>query len=968
MQVRSNSPTLPRWLLVLCLLTVMALALTSGLHAQESEGSQVLRLQWGTFDPTRGDAAPPSGEFGLDNPAASRYQIVQFTGPVEESWKSDLAASGFEPLIYVPDNAFIVRVAAGANLADAAALPFVRWIGAYYPAYKVSPNLLDASTEAAEYAVAVDVLGFPGEDVDALAKAIADLGATVVSATDDGWGPVLRVQLPSTAVADVARLEAVQWFEPVYPMKLANDVGRNIITVNTAWSRLAGQGVNLYGNGQIVAVADTGLDTGSLGTINQDFAGRVVATYPLGRPGDWSDHNAHGTHVAGSVLGNGRNSGSNPATHSYASSFAGAAPEARLVFQSLQDAQGGLGGIPSNLNSLFTPPYNDGARLHTNSWGGPTGIIGGVYQYGGYTTSAQQVDQFTWSHKDMVVLFAAGNEGTDGNYNGVVDPDSIGSPGTSKNSITVGASENQRSSGGFNPGGPCYLWGNCWPNDYPVDPIRSDRISDNPQGLAAFSSRGPTDDGRIKPEIVAPGTNIVSVRSHGSGAGTGWGVYNSNYIYEGGTSMATPLTAGATTLVRQWLQSVRNVSNPPAALVKAVLLNGARNIAPGQYGTGSTQEIPNSRPNNVTGWGRVDIANAVVPESPLRIQLVNDTGGISTGQTKTYQFTINNALEALPVEDAAVVTGPKPIGPDQAPTIPMKQVEEGERLLPIVTAAAQPETEMLGNPGFEQGPTVWTSTGPYPIIRTAPDIAYVHSGNWGAWLGGYHNADDQLFQQVSVPSSATAATLGFWLYSITQETGSGYDSFTLQIIDPVTGSHYVDAFMIDAYPATNSWQYKTYTLTSSQLNAIKGKTVRVRFRVVTDFSQLSSFYIDDVSFDVGGGPVAQRRGFMPLAGRDFGRPTGGTGPLSVTLVWTDYPGNPGASRTLVNDLDLEVVSPSGAVYRGNGSSADRVNVIESVFLDGAASGRWTVRVKGYNVPQGSQPFAVAVTGKNLTNP
>ncbi|QLQ05911.1 MAG: hypothetical protein HZY76_07465 [Anaerolineae bacterium] len=63
-----------------------------------------------------------------------------------------------------------------------------------------------------------------------------------------------------------------------------------------------------------------------------------------------------------------------------------------------------------------------------------------------------------------------------------------------------------------------------------------------------------------------------------------------------------------------------------------------------------------------------------------------------------------------------------------------------------------------------------------------------------------------------------------------------------------------------------------------------------------------------------------------------------------------------------------MVSPSGAVYRGNGSSADRVNVIESVFLDGAASGRWTVRVKGYNVPQGSQPFAVAVTGKNLTNP
>ncbi len=967
MQVRSSRPSLPRWLLVLCLLAVVALALPPSLHAQEPETSQVLRLQWGTFDPTRGAVTPPSGEFGLDNPAASRYQIVQFTGPVEDSWKAGLAVAGLEPLIYVPDNAFIARAATGTDLANAAALPFVRWVGAYYPAYKVSPYLLEANAEAADSITIVDVLGFPGEDADALAKAITALGATVTSAADHGWGPVLRVQLPSTAVAAVAQLEAVQWFEPVYPMELANDVGRNIMTVNTAWARMASQGVNLYGNGQTVAVADTGLDTGNLNTINIDFAGRVVATYPLGRPGDWSDHDAHGTHVAGSVLGNGRNSGSNPATHNYASSFAGAAPEANLVFQSLEDANGGLGGIPNNLNNLFNPPYGDGARLHTNSWGGPTGISGGVYQYGGYTTFAQQVDQFTWGHKDMVVLFAAGNEGTDRNANGVIDPDSIGSPGTSKNSITVGASENERSSGGYNPGGPCYLWGNCWPSDYPVDPIRNDRLSDNASGLAAFSSRGPTDDGRIKPEVVAPGTNIVSVRSRGSGAGTGWGVYNSNYVYQGGTSMATPLTAGATTLIRQWLQSVRSISNPPAALVKAVLINGARNIAPGQYGTGSTQEIPTSRPNNVTGWGRVDVASAVAPESPLRIQLVNDTGGVNTNQTKTYQFTINNTLEAPLAEAGTVAQAPKPVGPDSAPTIPVKQVEEGEHLLPVIPAIEQPQTELLGNPGFELGRTVWTSTGPYPNIYPSSQIP-VHSGNWGGWLGGYHNADDQLFQSVSVPSSATAATLSFWVYSQTEEQSTGYDYFTLQIIDPVNGSHYVDAFSIDAYPATNAWQYKTYNLTSSQVNAIKGKTVRVRFRTVTDFSLLSNFYIDDVSFDVSSGPVAQRRGFLPMAARNFGSTGGGTGPLRVSLVWTDYPGNPGASRTLVNDLDLEVVSPSGTVYRGNGGSADRVNVIETVFIDQAASGRWTVRVKGYNVPQGSQPFALAVTGKNLTSP
>ena len=93
--------------------------------------------------------------------------------------------------------------------------------------------------------------------------------------------------------------------------------------------------------------------------------------------------------------------------------------------------------------------------------------------------------------------------------------------------------------------------------------------------------------------------------------------------------------------------------------------------------------------------------------------------------------------------------------------------------------------------------------------------------------------------------------------------------------------------------------------------------------------------------------------------------------LKVTLVWTDYPGAEGSAKTLVNDLDLQVITPEGATYQGNvfsngisvpGGTADRLNVEEQVFLPTFQSGDYTVRVSGYNIPFGPQPFAVVVTG------
>src|SRR4029450_3392569 len=94
-------------------------------------------------------------------------------------------------------------------------------------------------------------------------------------------------------------------------------------------------------------------------------------------------------------------------------------------------------------------------------------------------------------------------------------------------------------------------------------------------------------------------------------------------------------------------------------------------------------------------------------------------------------------------------------------------------------------------------------------------------------------------------------------------------------------------------------------------------------------------------------------------------------PCKVTLAWSDYPSTTSASKNLVNDLDLIVTAPDGTRYLGNvfaggwsqpAGAADRTNNLENVYLQSAASGSWTVEVRGFNVPNGPQPFALVIAG------
>jgi serine protease AprX len=628
-------------LFIAVILTGGAIWPVAAREAQPEAASEpvLLRLKYATFDPLQGepemapalraDAYPEAGEGAY---------IIQFKGPVQGAWKEQVQALGGQVMDYLPDYAFLVWMD-GAVQQRVAALDTVRWVGLYQPAYKLSPNL-DRTKPV--YRVVL----FDGADLEAVAARLPSLNTP----TTEVAGEQFTLFLPEGGVEEVAAWPEVLWIEnrPLY--RVSNNVATGIMGANTAWSN------GYTGDGQMVTVADTGIDSGvdtaTAGDIHADFDNRVayISSWPvddgcggccvtnLGANDGAADvHSGHGTHVLGSVLGNGARSSGTIKGTAYQATPTFQAVEQYTTFttycKNTYDYADGyeLFGIPPDLTTLFLEAYNWGSRIHSNSWGSPAN--------GEYTVDSQAVDRFMWDHPDMLIVFAAGNAGVDANWNGYVDPDSLDAPGTAKNALTVGASDNLRDSGGYNPGGACSTWYTCWPFDFPINPTRDDRLSDNSGEMAAFSGRGPANDGRLKPDIVAPGTNIVSTRSSVA-SGTGWGIYNTYYLYMGGTSMATPLTAGAVALVREYyIEALAHA--PSAALLKATLINSAVDIT--GYGN-TSQEAGLPIPNNHEGWGRVNVSAATSGGRQFE-----DSDSVGTGQSSTYVYEVGSSATPLKV-------------------------------------------------------------------------------------------------------------------------------------------------------------------------------------------------------------------------------------------------------------------------------------------------------------------------------
>ncbi|HZG15438.1 MAG TPA: S8 family serine peptidase [Candidatus Bathyarchaeia archaeon] len=484
----------------------------------------------------------------------SNLFMIRFEGPIQEEWKEQVEDLDVSLGWYLPDYTYIAKLPdQKESVEKLEKLSFIKQVAEYKPVYKVHPGLVESIEENEKLEVYVESF----DPTTEVASAVKNAGGTMRASQARNQA---NVEIDRDKLADLLQSDDVVYVAPVTKKKVMNDVASQIIGSDKL------QKTKYDGKKQIVSVVDTGLDTGDTKTMHEDLRGQVSKLI-VGGP-DARDFWGHGTHVLGSIVGNGVMSNGK---------VKGMAPGAKAVVYTVDDGDGKI--LNFDYNKVWTDAYKKGARINSMSIGS--------YEFAEYNYDSQQADIFLWEHPDAISLVAAGNEAlkySDEFY-------TVASPATSKNTVAVGASESYRP-----------LYGSDSDDEYQV---------------AAFSSRGPTSDGRIKPDVVAPGTSIFSTRSIYSEA---YDDIEGAYGLMSGTSMATPIVAGGVAQIRQYLQE-NGTTNPSGALMKALLITGAEDLGDSVYRM---------------GFGRVDLPNSI------DATFVDQQTGMKTNDTLTYEVEVDS--------------------------------------------------------------------------------------------------------------------------------------------------------------------------------------------------------------------------------------------------------------------------------------------------------------------------------------
>ncbi|MEO0189485.1 MAG: S8 family serine peptidase [candidate division WOR-3 bacterium] len=522
------------------------------------------------------------------------YYIVQFSGPIYGPEKDWLESQGAKIHFYIPNYGFVVSLKGKAQQNAILSNPSVNWMGIYQPAYKISKLFNRINDDHV-----VTMLLFMDSDIHSVLNEVQALTKrSEFTTSDNGINKIIQGVVNKRDINKLAQIKGIYWIEPYIRPVIHNVNAQWVVQdnqngVRNIWAK------GIHGEGEITHTSDTG--------INTDHYAHRSGSAAITTWGDYPTHNAiiaykpggpldkvlfgdgqgggsfHGTHTAGTVTGDDTTLGT--------STYDGMAKRSRHYFTDIGGSADTL-WIFGDLNDLFILPYTGNsagrANVSSNSWGADVG--------GEYTADAQQVDQFMWSHKDFCIFFSNGNSGPSAN--------TVGSPATAKNCVSVGSVQNGTSA----------------------------------SSISSWSSRGPTDDNRIKPTIMAPGQSLTS-------STTGTSTYSSMQ----GTSMASPAAAGALTLARQylregWYPSGKKVAGSAwsyisAAMIKAIAINCADpNI------TGYTV------PDNNIGWGRVNLDSTLYFAGEARkTLLLDDTIGVLTGERKDYHFSVPSGAANLKI-------------------------------------------------------------------------------------------------------------------------------------------------------------------------------------------------------------------------------------------------------------------------------------------------------------------------------
>jgi subtilisin family serine protease len=614
----------------------------------------------------------------LDIPAELRAgphpgaYIIQCRGPINAAFRKRLIEAGASIVSYIPNNALLIRVSdAGMNWL--AADPQTQAVLPYEPLFKLKSPLLEVALDPnlgnAPAALTLNVLLF-GPDTAKARGSIGPLAIEILGEENCPFGPILKLRCASSKLSALAHLAEVQEIELGHARAPANDLARAAVGVSGD-SQTSSNYLGLSGSNVLVNLNDTGVDAGHL-----DLAGRIIGDVPAGLV----DTNGHGTHVAGIIAGSGAQStsvASAPGSPSppVALQFRGKAPAARILSLAVNLDS----GTPATDAYLQQTAARNDALISNNSW-----HYVGDNQYdlaaASYDAATRDALPAVSGGQPLLFVFAAGNSGAGTDNGGGGNPDSIESPATAKNVITVGANEqlrfitNQTWTCTTNAGQPVCQTNSPWLG-----------LTDDSNQVASFSSRGNVGLGiegalgRFKPDVVAPGTFVVSTRSgqwdqeaYFAQVGNAFiaspdanclevlsnlnQTVSPHYRFESGTSVAAGTVSGVLALMQEFFEQRLSQTNSPA-LMKALLINGARPL-------NTSYEFQSA--TNLQGWGLVHLPNSVPPtltnaNPAIGSMLLFDQNpalALATGQSQTRLICVSPAARHQPLRFTLVWTDP----------------------------------------------------------------------------------------------------------------------------------------------------------------------------------------------------------------------------------------------------------------------------------------------------------------------